>query len=118
MARDTDHYILICATCQGRDAAAGLRGALAGRLPDGYAFRAVDCLAGCDRPLAVGFQASGKASYLFGDIDSPEDIAALSDFAAQYKDSASGWTCASDRPPALYTKTLARLPGLTLEPAE
>lgn len=69
-------------------------------------------MAGCDHPVAVGFQAPGKASYLFGRIETQADERALTDFAAQYQASATGWTSATDRPAALYEKTLARLPAL------
>lgn len=89
-----------------------MRATLCADLPEGYAFRAVDCMAGCDRPATIGFQAAGKASYLFGDIESAGDLQALSEFAVQYQQSQSGWTSATDRPAALSTKTLARLPAL------
>ena len=117
MGTRPDHFILICATCKGEGHAAKLRSALSNDLPAGYAFRAVDCMAGCDRPTTVGFQARGKASYLFGDIESEDDLRALGQFAEQYHQSKGGWTSATDRPAALYTKTLARLPGLTADQA-
>lgn len=112
MSNDADHYVLICEKCRGSSAAAKIRAVLMDDLPDGYQFRSVDCMAGCDRPATVGFQAVGKASYLFGDIKSDTDLRALGRFAWQYQESASGWTTATERPEALYTKTLARLPAL------
>ena len=111
MTKPADNFILICTGCNGRAAAGRVRAALAADLPPGFAIRAVDCMAGCDRPATVGFQAAGKASYLFGDIETAADLEALSSFARQYRASQSGWTSAADRPAALYTKTLARLPG-------
>lgn len=72
-------------------------------------------MAGCDRPATVGFQADGKASYLFGDIEGPSDLTALAEFAHQYQKSDTGWTSATDRPATLYEKTLARLPALKPE---
>ncbi|MBE1284155.1 MAG: DUF1636 domain-containing protein [Rhodobacteraceae bacterium] len=76
-------------------------------------------MAGCERPVTVGFQAVGKASYLFGDIDldDPADTEALGRFAHQFLDSDTGWTRAVDRPAALYEKTLARMPALRIEGA-
>ncbi len=106
----SDHTIYICTKCRGTDEAARLRALLAADLPDGYAFRAVDCMAGCDNPITVGFQAPGKATYLFGDIESTADIAAISEFARQFQANDSGWTSATERPEALYNKTLARMP--------
>ncbi len=107
-----DHTILICTKCRGADEANRLRKALAPDLPAGYALRGVNCMAGCDYPCAVGFQADGKATYLFGDITSVEDIAAIGEFAWQFLESRDGWTSAGERPAALYNKTLARLPAL------
>lgn len=75
----------------------------------------VDCLGGCERPCTVAYQCDGKAGYLFGDIDPRRDLDALIAFAAQYVQSGDGWTNAGQRPPTLYDKTLARIPGgLTL----
>lgn len=112
MTETADHFILICTTCRGQGAADKIRAALSADLPQSYAFRAVDCMAGCDRPATVGFQAVGKASYLFGDIATQADLSALTLFAGQYRHSATGWTSATERPAALFDKTLARLPGL------
>lgn len=107
----TNHVILICTKCRGPEAAAQLRRSIEAAAPDGVTYRAVDCLAGCDAPVTVGYQAVGKASYLFGGIETAEEIAALGAFAAQYMASETGWTNATQRPAALKDKTLARLPG-------
>ena len=108
----SDHTITICTRCRGADVAAALRAALAQTLASGFAFRAVDCLAGCDHPVVVGVQASSKATYLFGGIESADEVTAIGDFAVQYRNSRDGWTSAKDRPAALSDKTLARLPAL------
>lgn len=110
-----DHFILICSTCAGAQPLDVMRTALAAGLHEGFAIRHVDCMAGCDHPTTVGFQAIGKAQYLFGEIQTPRDIEALIEFAGQYQDSADGWTSASDRPAALYHKTLSRMPGINQE---
>ena len=88
---------------------------LAQKLPDGFAIRRVNCMAGCERPTTVGFQAEGKAQYLFGDILSDQDMDALVEFASQFRDSEDGWTNATQRPSALFDKTLARLPRFAQE---
>jgi len=113
MADQTNHTILICTACKGTLAAKSLRNALIDRIPAQFVLRAVDCMAGCDRPVTVGFQASGKAQYLFGEIETDADTDALIQFAHQFLESDTGWTSASDRPEQLYNKTLARLPGPT-----
>ena len=105
----TDHTLLICTKCRGVEAAAALRTSLSQDLP---AIRAVNCMAGCERKPTMGLQAPGKATYLFGEIETAEDVAAIVEFAHQYEGSADGWTSATDRPTALYEKTLARMPAL------
>ncbi|WP_170326254.1 DUF1636 family protein [Ruegeria arenilitoris] len=115
MPETPDHFLLICETCKGPENADALRTALEGNLPAGFAVRTVDCMAGCERPTTVGFQAVGKAQYLFGDIQSERDINAVTEFARQFHDRADGWTNATDRPRALFTKTLARMPCLNVE---
>lgn len=114
MANGSDHLILICSTCKGVAAADAMAAMIAPDLPAGFAIRHVDCMSGCDRPMTVGVQAKGKAQYLFGDVG-PDDCPALTAFAQQFRDSADGWTKATERPRALLHKTLARLPGIAVE---
>ncbi|WP_170329752.1 DUF1636 family protein [Ruegeria arenilitoris] len=115
MANNPEHFLLICETCKGSDAARSIQKALTDRLPCGYSVHSVSCMAGCDRPITVGFQAVGKAQYLFGDIQTSQDVDALADFARQFHASGDGWTNATDRPRALFNKTLARMPRLNVE---
>ena len=70
------------------------------------------CMAGCDRPCTVAFQAEGKATYLFGDIDPKADIDALVTFALQYQRSGNGLFRAVERPGKLARTALARIPAL------
>ena len=106
------HTILICTKCRGVDAAADLRRALEIATPGDVTFKPVDCMAGCDTPVTVGCQAPGKATYLFGGIETAEDVAALASFATQYAASETGWTNSGERPAGLKDKTLARMPGV------
>lgn len=118
MSGASDHCILICGTCKSAVSAQAIKDGLRGRLPEGFALRDVDCMAGCAHPRTVGFQAEGKAQYLFGPIGTEAEIAALAAFAHQYRQSADGWTRASDRPAPLLDKTLARLPAIRTGGAE
>ena len=115
MPETSDHFLLICSTCNGALPVDVMCNALTGRLPAGFAIRTVACMAGCALPRTVAFQAVGKAQYLFGDIESAEDVEALAEFAHQYRDIADGWTNATDRPRPLFTKTLSRLPRIQLQ---
>lgn len=107
-----NHCVLICSTCQGTMTAETIQAALETRLPEGFETRLIACMAGCERATTVGFQAAGKAQYLFGDITTVNDLTALVEFATQFGDSKDGWTSASDRPPALFVKTLSRMPAM------
>ncbi|KIC45036.1 hypothetical protein RA28_11115 [Ruegeria sp. ANG-S4] len=118
MPDTADHFILVCATCNGSQSFESLREKLGKNAPPGFAIRSVDCMAGCAHPTTVGFQADGKAQYLFGNITTDEDVMALTEFARQYRRSEDGWTSATDRPRALYTKTLSRMPGIRPEVAQ
>ena len=106
------HNILVCADCKSGAKLGELQNKLQLDLPNGYSLHKIKCMAGCDRPTTVGFQSLGKASYLFGDIESSDDISALIEFASQYKEIEDGWSSASDRPIGLLTKTIARIPAI------
>ncbi|WP_246680489.1 DUF1636 family protein [Mesorhizobium sp. B2-4-13] len=99
----------------GEDLCAELRSRLSAHhepgVAHGFAVEGVACMAGCARPLAVAFQALGKAAYLFGSIDAQADVADLVRFARLYASLADGWCNSGQRPPRLAGKTLARIPG-------
>lgn len=80
--------------------------------PLDFAVSEINCMAGCDRPCALAYQADGKATYLFGDIDPDGSIDALVEFADQYAGLDDGWCRATERPRALLHKTIARIPAL------
>lgn len=67
----------------------------------------------CTRPCTIAFQATGKATYLFGDISPEEDIDDLVSFAAAC---AEGGACDTSPPAASYLngKGLARIPAALL----
>lgn len=110
------YTIHVCNRCGGDDmrrsqAAHDLIRQLAQRL-EGESFHLVPirCMAGCNRPLVVGFTAPNKASYLFGDIDPKRDADALLAFGALYARLDDGWCNEAARPEGLRGKTLARIP--------
>ncbi|MBZ9669226.1 DUF1636 family protein [Mesorhizobium sp. ES1-3] len=115
------HQIIVCTLCRdvptGARSGEGLCAELRSRLsaqPDvahGFTVEGVACMAGCARPLAVAFQAPGKAAYLFGSIDAQVDAADLVRFARLYASLPDGWCNSGQRPPRLAGKTLARIPA-------
>ena len=87
-------------------------------LADGVQLQEVRCMAACDKPISVGISGHGKASYLFGGITSKEHVLALVEFVGQYQKSKNGWTNSKERPKALRSKTVARIPASFLQIAE
>jgi len=114
----SSHRIIVCSLCRdsatglrsGKDLCADLRSRLSETSASSIAVETVDCMAGCSRPLTVAFNAQGKASYLFGSIDSGTDAGALVEFARLYASLPDGWCNSGQRPARLAGKILARIP--------
>ena len=117
MDADAASYaIIVCTRCRDPLSGAAAAQRLLSRLRteggfDGFAIETVACMAGCDRPLAVGFRAEGKAGYLFGDISPDTDLDALTGFAELYRSLPDGWCSEAQRPAGLRGKTIARIPA-------
>ena len=84
----------------------------------GVQLQEVRCMAACDKPISVGISDLGKASYLFGGITSKEHVLAVVEFVGQYQKSKNGWTNSKERPKALRSKTVARIPASFLQIAK
>lgn len=113
------HHIHVCTACRnaGTDERPGTalmelltEAAAQGALPGGFTVSAINCMAGCAHPCAVGFQASGKAAWLFGDL-LPEDLADLLAFADRYHRLPDGWCRSTERPGKMARAALARIPA-------
>lgn len=126
MAVSSNHKITVCTDCRitGAPCRPGLT--LLARLNDSlsnigvadnpdFSVEGTVCMAGCLRPCTIAFQASGKATYLFGDIDADADIPALVDFAGIYAGREDGLTREAERPQGLRGKTIARIPAAFLQ---
>jgi predicted metal-binding protein len=124
-AQPQAHLITVCTDCRhmggpcrpGLELLKHLQTALAEAGPavsDEFVLEGSVCMAGCARPCTVSFQASAKATYLFGDIESSGDVEALVSFAKLYRDRNDGMTRAGERPRMLGDKTLARIPAAIL----
>ncbi|APG48008.1 DUF1636 family protein [Phaeobacter porticola] len=115
----TQHRILVCTSCKGMDPdrrpgpelIADLRAALAGHDGPPVEVAGVACMAGCRHPCTVGFQAEGKASYVFGGLTPGDDIADILTFTNLYQMLADGWCSSVDRPGKLRRNTLSRIPA-------
>ena len=85
-----------------------LRGRLAG---SAVTVEPVDCLAVCKRPCTVALAATGKWTYVTGDLTSAggEDIAAAALAYARTPDGMIPWR---QRPPAFRKGVVARIPPI------
>ena len=102
--------ILVCTSCHGAERAAGLMAKLQAALGDSFQVGGVACMSGCTRPSVVAFRASGKASYLFGQIDPNAPIDDLIAFAALYAELPDGWITDARGLGSLRMSAIARIP--------
>lgn len=118
------HQILVCKACthtgqactQGFQLLKNLRAAIsAAGLGDQFEVSGTACLAGCvpdhGKPCIVGWRATEKATWLFGDIDPDQPLDELVEFARAYAALYDGWMTGRDLPPGLVDTTLARIPA-------
>lgn len=121
--------VLVCTTCrpagQGRDVpAAGQQlwdavqaAGQTATLPPTVRLRSFACLNSCSRACTVAFQAAGKHSYCFGDLEADDATAAdVLVCALQHVRSIDGNLPRSDRPERLRAGILMRLPPLVAGP--
>jgi len=125
VAESKRHHVTVCTDCRRRGETCRPGLDLLHRLTDSLHRLGADtgsdfmvagtvCMAGCDRPCTIAFQASGKVTYLFGDVQPDTDLEALVDFADLYLRMPDGMTREAERPAGLRGKTLARIPAAIL----
>lgn len=123
--------VLVCTTCRpagaSRDEVASGQllwnavraAATAAPLPLGVNLRGFACLNSCNRACTVAYQAAGKHSYCFGDLQPDADTAAqVLACARLHAASADGNLPRSERPERLRGGILLRLPPLQAPPAQ
>ena len=86
-------------------------------LKDKFSLKPVECMSACSRSCAVSYAASGKYTYLFGDL--PHDIesadettTAVLKCASLYYQKSDGLLPWSERPEPLKKGILAKIPPL------
>lgn len=124
VAQSAPHQILVCKACKhkgdackpGFELLKKLRAAIqAADLGDSFEVSGTACLAGCvpdhGEPCVVGYRATEKATWLFGDIDPDQPLDDLVAFARSYAALDDGWMNGKDLPRRLCDTTLARTPA-------
>lgn len=124
VAQSAPHQILVCKACKHKDQDCKPGFALLKRLRevitsaglgDEFEVSGTACLAGCmprhGAPCVVGWRATAKASWLFGDIDPDQPLDDLVEFARAHAATSDGSMTGRDLPPRLGDATLARIPA-------
>lgn len=75
---------------------------------DDFVVAGTVCMAGCTRPCTIAFQASARATYLFGDVAAEENVDDLVSFAVAH---AAGGPGAAAMPDGRNTGNLVRMPA-------
>ncbi|MDE0698501.1 MAG: DUF1636 domain-containing protein [Boseongicola sp.] len=80
--------------------------------PQGFELRGVQCMSQCKRSCIVSLTASGRFSYMFGDLDAaePGHVEALRDLIPLYLAAPEGFLRREARPEPLRARILGRLP--------
>ena len=124
VAQSAPHQVLVCKACKHKGDACKpgfallkkLRAAIkVAGLGDQFEVSGTACLAGCvqghGEPCVVGYRATEKATWLFGDIDPDQPLDDLVDFARSYAALEDGWMTGRELPESLCDTTLARTPA-------
>ena len=80
--------------------------------PQGFELRGVRCMSQCKRSCIVSLSASGRFSYMFGDLDAnePSHVEALRNLIPLYLAAPEGFLRREARPEPLRARILGRLP--------
>ena len=115
----------ICTSCRdGREAVDGSRGGtrlaqcvvsqLEVRTATELTLRGVQCMSQCKRPCIASLSGYNRFTYVFGDIDpeNTEQVDALFELVVQFRIAPEGFLSRRDRPEAMRSNILGRLPPL------
>lgn len=122
----TQHILFVCTSCatvwkdgkpQGKSGGQQLLEHLSELhqnwpLREHFPIQEVQCMSACSHSCAISFAASGKYTYLFGNLPAQESAAAVLECAAQYYTKADGVLPWSERPEPLKKGILAKIPPI------
>lgn len=81
----------------------------------GIRVREVECLAVCKRPSTIAMTATGKWTYVIGDLIAEEHVADIAAAALAFQRSANGIVPWAERPVPFRKGVIARVPPLGFE---
>ena len=122
---DSQPILSICTRCRdGREAEySDVRGGarlaksilmkMQSRFDISFDLRGIACMSQCKRPCIAAICATGRFTYMFGDLDpeNPTSIDALLDFPSLYLKAPEGFLERKERPKPLQKSILARIPS-------
>lgn len=79
-------------------------------LQNKFFIQGVECMSACNRSCVIAFVASGKPTYLFGDLPNDSCASAVLQCASQYYAKSDGSLPWSERPEPLRKEILAKIP--------
>jgi predicted metal-binding protein len=82
-------------------------------LREEFQLQEVECMSACSHSCAISFVASGKYTYLFGNLPSEGSATAVLDCAQLYFANSQGYLPWADRPKPLKNGILARIPPVS-----
>lgn len=123
---NTEHTLLVCTTCASIWQDGKRVGESGGQqllkqlqhlaqdwnLQNEFPIQAVECMSACSRSCVIAFVASGKLTYLFGDLPVDGSASAILNCANQYYAKSDGLLPWSERPEPLKKGILARIPPI------
>ena len=117
--------VFICVTCRGNDGDAERPGSLlfdavtaglGGRADRGVTVRPVECLSVCKRPCTIALSATGKWTYVVGDLDHANHVDDVIAAAMLYGATEDGIIPWRDRPQSFRKGVVSRIPPLGFRP--
>ena len=124
VAGSAPHQVLVFKACKHKGEACKPGFALLKKLRDAidaaglgehFEVSGTACLAGCvpdhGAPCIIGYRATEKATWLFGDIGPDRPLDELVEFARTYAALGDGWMTGGDLPYSLCDTSLARIPA-------
>ena len=119
-----DHVVHVCISCRERGAPRSpveqrlgfqlykrLRAAVANSdLAGEVTVQQAQCLSLCPRPCGIALSSKGRWSYLFGDQHPAETVDAIVECLEAYVASVDGFLTRNERPAALRSSILGRIP--------
>jgi predicted metal-binding protein len=118
--------VFVCVTCRGKEAESERPGRLLfDAVSAGFSRRAdcrgvsvapVECLAVCKRPCTIALAATGKWTYVVGDLDCERDVDDVVTMALRYGSIEDGIVPWRDRPQSFRKGVVSRIPPVRLPP--